>query len=137
MLTQDLIEQILLEVQRKHQVNLTKIDGKPENRIYEQYVDSKTYLDDLISEVEEVKYENKLHNSIYLEDELWDILWDYLNIVYFFEREWKIDAKKIASRCLKKYSERTDWLEKWILRGEVKKWQKAELAREHKEKYGS
>jgi len=92
-----MIERILELVKEKN-----KIDQK-----LDWYTWSSIYLKWLKDEIIEVENELKDNNSIYLEDELWDILWDYLNLLAWLEKEWKITSiEKVFSRSEKKYSER-------------------------------
>ena len=64
-----------------------------------------TYFNGLKDEIEEVSEELKENNSVYLEDELWDILWGYLNFLKWLKEEWKIKSmKSVIQRCEKKYS---------------------------------
>lgn len=91
-----------------------------------------------MKEIQEAKAEVKENNSVYLEDELWDIFWDYLCLIETLKNEGKItNLEKVFERCYKKFSERID--EKtWKNRDwqEVKKLQKEKLKKEHFEKYG-
>jgi NTP pyrophosphatase (non-canonical NTP hydrolase) len=100
---------------------------------------AETYFKSVKEELEEAKEEYKENNSIYLEDELWDVLWTYLCLLYSLENEWKItDVDKVFERCYEKFIERVwengdnywDWL--W---DEIKKKQKERKKKEHKEKY--
>ncbi len=101
-----------------------------------------SYFEWIKDETEEVFEEMRENNSIYLEDELWDILFAYLSLLKNLEKEWKISSiENVIFRSEKKIWERIsalkwkDWglLDYW---DEVKKRQKEELEREHKEKYG-
>ena len=83
--------------------------------------------------------ELKENNSVHLEDELGDILWNYLSFINILEKKKYISStKSIFERIDKKYVERLDavWGQKtedaWH---EVKKKQKEELHQEHKEKH--
>lgn len=96
------------------------------------------YLHWLKDEVSEVFEEIKDNNHVYLEDELWDILWDYLNVLHYLEREGKIrSAEHVFHRSFQKFSERVEWQLTWVLRDEVKKKQKTTLADEHRLAYES
>ncbi len=99
------------------------------------YEGAKTHYQWLLDEIEEARVEMKENNNIYLEDELWDVFWDYICLLHGFEAEWKIDMEKVFQRCLGKLSERltTEWANNnW---NEVKKVQKLKLAKEHKERF--
>lgn len=98
---------------------------------------NETFFEEILKEIKEAKDEVKENNSVYLEDELWDILWDYLCIIEALKVEWKIENfEKVLERCYKKFSERINE-ETWESRDwkEVKKIQKEELKKEHLKKY--
>lgn len=100
---------------------------------------NKTYLKWLREELEEVEKEIKENNSVYLEDELWDVFWDYLCLLHSLENEWKITSiDKVLERCYKKFGERVgydwDWWYNWQ---EVKDKQKQELKLEHNKLYNN
>lgn len=135
MITSKILEKILKEVQKKHKVNLEQIDGSPEKEYYKNYVYSKIYFQWIIDEVEEALEQNRENNSVYLEDELSDILWDFLNLIYFLEKEEKINLESVFKRCLQKYSQRTAGLKKGVSWDNIKTIQKQQLIQEHKEKY--
>ena len=93
----------------------------------------KTYIEWLKEELEEVKQEIKESNSVYLEDELWDIFWDYICLLHSLEEEKMINRDKVFERCYKKYIERL-WTSaefKQVNWQETKKKQKEELKKEH------
>jgi len=97
----------------------------------------KTYIEWIQDELEETKCEIKEKNSVYLEDELWDVFWDYLCLLNSLEQTWYIDKKKVFERCYKKFSGRlwTDWQwaqEPWET---IKKRQKEENRCEHEKMY--
>ena len=104
------------------------------------YKGSITYFDWLKDEIEEVREELKENNSVYLEDELWDILRDYLNLIESLKWEWKISSlENIVLRAEKKYFERVkaikwkkDKVSPWF---ETKSKQKEGLKKEHNLRY--
>lgn len=99
---------------------------------------NETFFEEILKEIQEAKAEVKENNSVYLEDELWDIFWDFLCLVETLKNEWKITSlEKIFERCYTKFSWRIDE-NTWKSRDwqEVKKKQKEELKKEHFEKYG-
>ena len=110
----------------------------------EWYNGSITYFEALKEETNEVAEELKSNNSVYLEDELWDILWCYLNLIKWLESEWKITSlEKILERAETKYSWRVNAVEWWQTQDlrsanwlRVKNEQKAELLKEHLDMYG-
>ena len=94
---------------------------------------SQKYFEELILEISEAKIENKKNNSVYLEDELWDILWDYLNLLEVLEMEKKINLENVFSRAYKKYSTRVNWKIEWKLWSDIKIKQKEENKKEFEE----
>ena len=95
------------------------------------------YYQWLQDELEEIQAEMKPNNAVYLEDELGDILRDYMNMLYLLQQEWLItDWKKVFERSQNKYHERVADQLDGKLRKETKARQKQVLADEHKEKYG-
>jgi len=96
---------------------------------------NKTYIDWISDELEEVKCEIKKNNSVYLEDELGDILWNYFCLIHSLKEDNLINEKKVFERCYKKFSERLSnnpWGSQWA---EIKEKQKLELKKEHKKKH--
>ena len=85
------------------------------------------YLQGLRDELWEVEVEIKDNNLVYLEDELWDILRDYMNLLYILEN--------VFQRSFEKYWERVSDKEKWILRKETKDRQKRKLKKEYDNLY--
>lgn len=135
MFKDEIIWEIIDIIKRKHKICLSQIEKYPNIEYYKSYVTSQCYLDEIIWEIEEVRNENRENNSIYLEDELWDILWGYINLLYFLENEGKIQANNVIKCCLKKYDERTKALENNISWDDIKKKQKKDLLEEHKKRY--
>lgn len=96
------------------------------------YEGSTTYFAWIQDEIHEVEKELRAENHVFLEDELWDVFWDYICLLHSLEHEGKIEKNRIFERIYKKFSERVgedgrggnDW-------EEVKKRQKEELRREH------
>ncbi|MGL1958980.1 MAG: hypothetical protein OCD00_16885 [Colwellia sp.] len=70
-----------------------------------------TYLTGIKSEIEEVIDEIPKNRSCYLEEELGDILWDYLNILINLERESGINVGSVLKRTCNKYEERISGVE--------------------------
>ncbi|EKO3768987.1 nucleotide pyrophosphohydrolase [Vibrio metschnikovii] len=94
------------------------------------YQGSSTYLVEIKKEVDEVIEEIPKDRLCYLEDELADVLWDYLNAVLSLEKEKGINLDSIIERACRKYDERVTAIESRISWDEVKEKQKSELARE-------
>jgi len=94
---------------------------------------STAFLSGLADEVEEVAQELSMNRKPHLEDELGDILWDYLHLLYSLELEGKVEVSSVIKRCEKKYSERIqarNSSEEWQ---HIKKEQKQKLDSEAKE----
>jgi len=87
---------------------------------------SDTYWEYLEKEIEEAKNEINT-NRVYLEDELWDVLWDYLCLLNSLKEEWKIESvEKVLERAFTKYTWRIN-SKTWEYNGnwqEIKKEQK-------------
>lgn len=90
-----------------------------------------TYFKWLQDEILEVKEEIENNRQVYLEDELWDMFWDYCCILKSLEKEWKIDSSKVFERCYKKMSQRVEGRLKWEKWDDIKIIQKQELLQEH------
>jgi NTP pyrophosphatase (non-canonical NTP hydrolase) len=128
--------------------NIIKIKELAKSRIQE-FIDTKnkwyywhkTYVDWIDDEWQEAKEEIKPNNTVYLEDELWDVFWDYMCLLNSLEQEWLISSQeKVFERCYKKFSERIwavrqsiPWQD-WIWK-KIKEKQNLEKAKEHKEKH--
>ena len=66
---------------------------------------NQTYIDSIKDELEEVIQEIRENNKVYLEDELWDLFWDYVWLLNCLEQEWKIEVKNVFKRSYKKFSQ--------------------------------
>ncbi|RXF03946.1 MazG nucleotide pyrophosphohydrolase domain-containing protein [Pseudoalteromonas sp. PS5] len=93
-----------------------------------------TYLNEIKKEVDEVIEEIPRNRSCYLEDELGDVLWDYLNILCALESEAGVDIRSVLARACKKYEERISGIESGKLWKDIKEKQKSELANEQSNK---
>lgn len=94
---------------------------------------SYTYIAEICKEVQEVTEEIAQDRQPYLEDELGDVLWDYLNLVLALEKEKGIKLEDVLERATRKYEERVSGIENGILWKETKEKQKAALKQEQKE----
>lgn len=91
---------------------------------------SSTYLEEIKKEVDEVIEEIPKQRDCYLEDELADVLWDYLNALHALEQERGIKTEAVLARACIKYEERISGLESgksWL---EIKQVQKNKFAKE-------
>ncbi|ESP92578.1 putative pyrophosphatase [Pseudoalteromonas luteoviolacea 2ta16] len=94
------------------------------------YSGSSTYLSSLKDEITEVTEEIPKNRTCYLEDELGDVLWNYLNILLSLEKESGIDVNSVLKRAYVKYEQRVSAIEAGGSWAEVKEAQKQILARE-------
>ncbi len=92
---------------------------------------SSTYIEEIQKEIQEVAEEILLDRKPYLEDELADVLWDYLNLVLALEKEKGIKLEDVLERASCKYEERISGIENGVLWKETKEKQKAVLAQEN------
>lgn len=95
------------------------------------YEGSEKYLSEIKNEVDEVLEELPKDRLCYLEDELGDVLWDYLNAVMSLEKEKGVQLESIIQRASKKYQERLTAIENNIAWDEVKQKQKDALNQEY------
>ena len=86
-------------------------------------------------ELKEVREEIKRDNKVYLEDELWDILWTIMRLMYSLQREWYVEIDNVLKKCEKKFSERIEAVESDISWDTIKKKQKDDLKQEHIQRY--
>lgn len=93
---------------------------------------SETYLSEIKNEVDEVIEEIPKSRKCYLEDELGDVLWDYLNILAALEKEADIDSEAVLKRACEKYEERISGIENGQKWSDIKEKQKIALENEHK-----
>lgn len=91
---------------------------------------SSTLFAEIRKELDEAESELNDNRKCYLEDELGDILWDYLNLLKNLELEDKIEANKVFERCAKKYTERLKGIKNGHSWDIVKNKQKEELKKE-------
>ncbi len=95
---------------------------------------SRTYWENLKWEIQEAEAEINTHQA-YLEDELWDVLWDYLCLLNSLKSEWKIiSVERVMDRALTKFSWRINkdtWDYNWDWQ-EIKKMQKVKIEEEIK-----
>ncbi|MEZ9626971.1 MazG nucleotide pyrophosphohydrolase domain-containing protein [Aliivibrio fischeri] len=95
------------------------------------YKNNLTYLDAFVDEIEEVKFEIKAERNCFLEDELGDLLWNYVCLLEHLELEGKVTKEKVFIRALKKYSERVTKRNSQGSWDDIKERQKTELLDEY------
>lgn len=95
------------------------------------YKGSGTYFDALYQELEEVGEEITQTRLCYLEDELGDVLWNYLNLLMALEKEQGIDPTSVLSRAVNKYQQRVATIENNGSWADVKAEQKRKLQQEY------
>jgi NTP pyrophosphatase (non-canonical NTP hydrolase) len=93
---------------------------------------STTYFQELKKEIDEVSIELDSNRQCYLEDELGDVFWDYLNLLQNLEAEGKILTEKVFERASKKYEERLAAISSGSSWTSIKAKQKLELETELK-----
>lgn len=88
---------------------------------------SEEFLTGLKDEIKEVEEELRKNRRLHLEDELGDILWDYLHLIHSLEDEERISVENVISRCEKKYGERVKAKDEPGAWTKIKEKQKKEL----------
>lgn len=91
---------------------------------------SSTYLEEIGNELEEVRAEIGQNRGPALEEELGDVLWDFLNLVRCLEAEESISLEAVLNRAEQKYRERIDAIESGGTWKDIKLKQKKRLANE-------
>ena len=114
------IKQILMLAKRKAEIDKTRNWSRG----------SETFFEEIKKEIEEAEIEAKNQKQIFLEDELGDIFWDYMNLLVNLENEKKINFEKVFERSTKKYAQRINAIEDNISWDKIKKIQKEELKKE-------
>jgi len=125
--------------------NIKKIINLSEKRInflhnindywwYEWY---KTYIKSIKEEIAETEEEIKENNSVHLEDELWDIFWNFVCLTNSLSEDKLINKEKVFERCYNKFHERLypdaeTEAKNWKI---IKDKQKKRLKEEHDEMY--
>ena len=94
---------------------------------------STTYLAEMKKEIDEVLEEISQSRNCYLEEELGDVLWDYLNVLVAMEKETGINPQAVLARACKKYDERVSGIELGEFWESIKERQKLRLAAEQKD----
>ena len=96
---------------------------------------SETYFEEIQKEIQEARMENKENNYVKLEDELGDVMWDYVNLLVNLEYEQKINLNNVFKRAITKYEERITGIENGLPWNEIKKKQKEQIEKEIKSLY--
>ncbi len=94
-----------------------------------------TYIEGIQDEIQEVKEELENPDKfMYLEDELWDVFWDYMCLLESLEQEGKIKKSRVFDRCLTKFEARIGKNgDEWNQWNDTKKQQKEVLQCEYDE----
>ena len=124
-MTQDFLENIY---------NLLKRKVKNEQERW-YFFDHFELLDWIYGELDEVKEEIKSENSVFLEDELADVFWTYMRLLYSLEQEKKISIENVFQQVEEKFQERIQALENGISWEEIKGIQKEKREMKHKMLY--
>lgn len=88
---------------------------------------AETYLQGIQSEIEEVEEELHGEQVVYLEDELGDVLWDYISLLVKLDSDNRITLEQVLTQVEEKYQERVSGLENQIPWDEIKNDQKTRL----------
>lgn len=91
---------------------------------------SKTYFNAIYDELLEVKAEINNNRQCFLEDELGDILWDYMCLLQHLENENKINFDNVFHRAVEKYSERIHGINRGEEWDDIKIRQKEKITKE-------
>tara|TARA_R110002072_G_scaffold268205_1_gene427228 strand:+ start:1697 stop:2080 length:384 start_codon:yes stop_codon:yes gene_type:complete len=91
---------------------------------------SATYLAELKKEIVELEAEIGKQKPVYLEDELGDVLWDYLNLIACLTAEEGISIEGVLARASRKYEERIAGIEQGRTWKDIKADQKLRLLAE-------
>ncbi|WP_223159436.1 MazG nucleotide pyrophosphohydrolase domain-containing protein [Vibrio sp. Y2-5] len=91
---------------------------------------SQTYLNEMRTELDEVLEEIPLNRRCYLEQELGDLLWDYLNLILALESEAGLQLESVLERACIKFEQRVNGLENGFSWSDIKARQKISLADE-------
>lgn len=91
---------------------------------------AETYINEIKNEVDEVIEELPKGRVCYLEDELGDVLWDYVNALIALEGEKGVSVESVLKRACQKYEQRVSGIEGGKQWQEIKELQNAALAKE-------
>lgn len=111
-------EQLFAIAQRKHLFDQTNSWAQG----------STTYFDALKNEITEVEEELTEGRRVHLEEELGDVLWDYLNLLLCLDEEQQISIADVLNRTIEKFDERVTGIEQGESWASVKARQKERLA---------
>ncbi|MCL9783973.1 nucleotide pyrophosphohydrolase [Vibrio sp. S4M6] len=89
------------------------------------------YLNEIKNEVDEVLEELPKQRLCYLEDELADVLWDYINAVIALEANGAASIDSVLERACRKYQERVSAIESGKSWESIKEKQKRALKLEN------
>ena len=101
------------------------------------YQGSKWFWEEIQKELQEAQDEYEAGNSVCLEDELGDVLRDYLCLLYSLEAEGKIqNTKNVLARAYDKFSQRVD-SKTWADKGDWKQIKQKQKQKLQDECYGN
>lgn len=95
---------------------------------------AETYINEIKNEVDEVLEELPKGRICYLEDELGDVLWDYVNTLIALEEEKGVSVESVLKRACRKYEQRVSGIESGKQWHEIKEIQNVMLAEEQASK---
>ncbi|MCG6230188.1 MazG nucleotide pyrophosphohydrolase domain-containing protein [Vibrio furnissii] len=114
------VEALLAIAQRKNRIDQSS----------DWFHGAQTYLTEIHSELQEVQDEIPYQRRCFLEEELGDVLWDYLNLLLSLEQESEIQMESVIARACQKYEQRVGAIEQGISWDDVKAQQKMTLQAE-------
>ncbi len=112
------LQQLLQIAKRKHQIDQRSGWGQG----------GLTYLHDIKTEVDEVLEEMPKARRCYLEDELADVLWNYVNVLTALDSRGEIAIESVLRRACDKFEQRVAGIESGQSWQAIKVRQQAELA---------
>ena len=68
------------------------------------------YFERLKEEVDELSDALEKKDFDNTEEEIGDVLWDTLTLIYILEKEGKVDSKRVIDRLIEKFDRRKPWL---------------------------
>jgi NTP pyrophosphatase (non-canonical NTP hydrolase) len=113
----DVLNELMNVVERKHRIDQHSSWSNG----------SSTYFVEIVKEIEEAREAMASTTKVFLEDELGDVLWDYLSILRCLVDEKGISLSAVFERSLAKYEERISGIENGVAWSEIKEIQRERL----------